>query len=108
SFGAAPITFGYFPSGQRASMTDPSGTTTYTYDARDRMLTKVTPFGALTYTYDLAGNVTSIRSSNANGAWVEYTYDQVNRLATVVDRRLAVGADTTVYAYDAVGNLAGF
>ena len=61
--------------------------------------------GALGYTYDAAGNVTSMTLSNPNGVSVAYTYDSLNRLATVVDNRLPVGRNTTTYSYDAAGNL---
>jgi RHS repeat-associated protein len=48
--------------------------------------------------------VASIQSSNANGASVAYTYDDLNRLSTVADNRLA-GNNTTSYAYDPASNL---
>jgi RHS repeat-associated protein len=87
-------------------MTDASGTTTYNYDDHDRLQTKQTPQGTLTYTYDPAGNVASMQSSNTNGVSVEYTYDSLNRLETVVDNRLSVGQQTTTYSYDPASNLA--
>jgi YD repeat-containing protein len=68
----------------------PTARTTRFYsltDTDDRLITKVTPEGTLNYTYDAASNVTSISSSNANGASVSYTYDSLNRLGTVVDNR---------------------
>jgi RHS repeat-associated protein len=43
---------------------------------------------------------------NANGVSVGYTYDSLNRLATVVDNRLPVGQNTTTYSYDPASNLA--
>jgi YD repeat-containing protein len=49
--------------------------------------------------------VGSINSSNQNGASVGYTYDDLNRLGTVVDNRLS-GNNTTTYAYDPASNLA--
>jgi RHS repeat-associated protein/uncharacterized repeat protein (TIGR01451 family) len=101
--GASQVNFSYTPTGQRASMSDASGTTTYTYDTRDRLLSKATPFGTLTYTYDAAGNVLTIGSSNTGGASITYTYDLLNRLASAGDV-----AGTTTYSYDAAGNLAGF
>ncbi|MBI1790799.1 MAG: hypothetical protein HYR60_24995, partial [Acidobacteria bacterium] len=100
------VNFTYTATGQRASMSDASGITTYTYDLRDRLLNKSTPQGTLTYTYDLQGNLTSIRSSNAGGTSVDYAYDALNRLSRVTDNRLAPGV--TTYTYDAVGNLAGY
>jgi YD repeat-containing protein len=35
-----------------------------------------------------------------------YTWDELNRLSTVIDNRLPSGANTAVYTYDAAGNVA--
>ncbi len=70
------------------------------------LVTKATPEGTLNYTFDAAGHVATIASSNTNGASVSYTYDDLNRLSTVVDNRLFSGANTTTYAYDPANNLA--
>ncbi len=86
-------------------MTDASGTTTYSYDSLDRLVSEATPEGTLTYSYDAAGNVASMKSSNANGISVAYGYDQLNRLSTVVDNNLPQGQNATTYAYDPVSNL---
>jgi RHS repeat-associated protein len=77
-------------------MTDASGSTTYTYDTRNRLLTKATPEGTLTYTYDASGNVASIDSSNANGTSVSYGWDAANQLQTVTDNRFG-GITTATY-----------
>jgi YD repeat-containing protein len=53
----------------------------------------------------LAGNVTSVTSSNANGVSVSYTYDDVGRLSMVVDSRLQ-GNHTSTYTYDLASNVA--
>ena len=102
--GATNVTYTYTATGQRASMTDASGTTSYSYDRLDRPIGKATPAGTLSYQRDLAGNQTSLTVQGISLASnVTYTYDADNRLATVVD-----GAGTTTYSYDAAGNLAGF
>lgn len=101
------ISFTYTSTGQRSSIVDSSGTTTYLYDSRDRLTTKVTPQGTLTYTYDLAGNLATIRSSNAGGTSVDYAYDALNRLSQVTDNRLT-GNKVTTYTFDKAGNLAGY
>ena len=103
SLGEAVVTYSYTLAGDRASMTDASGTTTYVYDNRHRLVSRQTPQGALTYTYDAAGNLASMRSSNGAGVSIDYTYDAVNRLDSVVDTRLADG--TTSYTYDGVHNV---
>jgi RHS repeat-associated protein len=105
SLGEPQVSYTYSPAGQRASMSDASGTTLYSYDARHQRLSKQTPQGTLTYTYDAAGNLASLRSSNTGGVSVDYTHDDLGRIASVVDNRLAGG--TTTYSYDAVGNTLG-
>jgi RHS repeat-associated protein len=94
-------TFAYSPTGQRTNMTDASGTTSYTYDSRDRVLSKTTPAGTLTYTYDGFGNQATVQSATASGVNVAYGYDVLNRLTNVVDRY----TNSTIYGFDAVGNL---
>jgi RHS repeat-associated protein len=106
TLGQPAITYSYTATGRREQMVDASGTTTYTYDIRDRLVAKATPQGTLTYTYDAGGKVTSIRSSNAGGASVDYSYDELNRLSSVTDNRLASGV--TTYTYDPVGNLTSY
>jgi RHS repeat-associated protein len=90
------VTLTYYPTGTRASMSDASGVTTYTYDTRNRPLTKASLAGTLTYTYDPAGNVATIRSSNTNGTSVDYAWDDANRLMAVTDNR-AGGVTTSAY-----------
>jgi YD repeat-containing protein len=94
------VTFTDNPTGTRATMADASGTTTYGYDARDRMLTKAAPAGTVTYTYDSSGNLASLRSSNANGASVEYGWDAANQLVSVTDDR---AGGVTIAAYTPTG-----
>ena len=48
----------------------------------------------------------SIVSSNPNGVSVTLTWDDLNRLSTVIDNRLPSGANTAVYTYDPAGNVA--
>ena len=86
-------------------MVDGSGTTTYAYDAMDRLATKATPEGTLNYGYDAASNVASIASNHSNGVLVAYAYDELNRLTTVTDSRLT-GNQTTTYTYDPASNVA--
>jgi RHS repeat-associated protein len=59
----------------------------------------------LSYTYYADGQVETITSSNANGASVAYSYDDLDRLSTVVDNNLP-GQNTTTYSYDPASNVA--
>jgi RHS repeat-associated protein len=90
-------------------MNDASGATVYTYDERNRLSSKQTPFGTLSYTYNDAGNLLATRSSNANGASLDYAYDVQNRLSTVKDNHLlGLNGGVTSYSYDAAGNLQAY
>jgi RHS repeat-associated protein len=100
-----PVTWTYSATGRRASMTDATGTTSYAYDQRDRLLTKSTTEGALTYTYDIAGNRKTVRSDSGSYT-VDYGYDALDRLASVTDN--TVGGGTTSYHYDAGGRLSSY
>jgi RHS repeat-associated protein len=70
----------------------------------DRLTMKATPEGTLNYTYDAAANLASMTSSDGNVS-ADYTWDELNRLSTVVDHRLN-GSNTTTYTYDPASNLA--
>ncbi len=97
------ITLAYSPTGQRTNMVDASGTNSYTYDSRDRLLTKATPQGTLTYTYDGFGNLATLQSSTASGVNLNYGYDTLNRLIGVTN--VAEASSLSKYGFDAVGNL---
>jgi RHS repeat-associated protein len=101
------VSYTYTRTGQRSSMTDPSGLTTYTYDNRDRVRTNATPEGTLFYGYDANGNDTDISSSTPGGTSVTYQYDALNRLTNAVDARLS-GTQNTACRFDAVGNLQSY
>ncbi len=106
SYGEVPAQFTYTANGLLSKMTDSTGTTSYTYDSLDRLITKSTPAGTLNYTYDAVGNVAGMTSTGANAVSVSYTYDELNRLSTVVDNNLPAGQNTTTYTYDPASNLA--
>ena len=88
----------------------------YTYDTRDRLLTKATRFGTVSYTYDAAGNdltgqftfgydALSRRTSLArlNGVNTSYSYDSLSRLS-VLHQAGTVTLDGASYTYDNAGN----
>ena len=107
SAGGYKVTFAYSATGTRTNMTDASGTNSYAYDNRDRLLMNSWAIIAtnqtmtLAYSYNSFGNLASVTSSSTNGTLVNYTYDVLNRLTNVMDR-FAQGA---TYTFDAVGNL---
>jgi RHS repeat-associated protein len=107
SAGGYQVSFTYSPTGQRLSMTDSSGTTTYGYDTRDRLLGKTSAWAGgllaigLGYAYDANGNVSNIWSSTPGGVNLQYSYDPLNRITNV----LAGGSLAASYGFDANGNL---
>jgi RHS repeat-associated protein len=100
------VSFTYQPTGQRQSMSDPSGVTSYGYDERDRLRFKrfawpgLDPV-SLRYLYDEAGNVADLWSSTPNGVNLHYDYDPLNRLTNV----LSGGSLAASYGFDFNGNL---
>ncbi|MDI6773092.1 MAG: RHS repeat-associated core domain-containing protein [bacterium] len=83
------------PNGNRLTQADSSGTTTFAYDALNRLIQAAHPggYGTFTWTYDAVGNRTQ---QTAPGGTTNYAYDHNSRLLT---------AGSTTYAYDANGNL---
>ena len=59
----------------------------------------------LTYAYDEADNLLGVVSSNADGVALEYTYDPLNRLASVLDHGAQVPPLAHTYTYNEVGSL---
>jgi len=89
------VTYGLDANGNRTSMADGTGTTSYTYDEMNRLLSVTSP-GAITvsYRYDVGSNRTKITYPDTTA--VTYTYDKANRLSTVVDW----ASRTTSYQYN--------
>ncbi len=95
--GGDTISYTYDPRGNRTSVTTPSGTTTYTYDAANRLTSVTDPSGrTTTYTYDANGNRASV--TYPNGTTAHYTYDSLNRLAYLENRK-ADGEVISSYFY---------
>ncbi len=101
SDGATPdVGYTYTADGQRASMSDGSGTTMYTYDRLDRLTATTNGAGhSVGYAYDADGNITTI--TYPDGSKVTRGYDSLDRVNTVSDWL----DHTTSFAYDAAGNL---
>lgn len=81
-------TYAYDPNGNRLSKTSPSGTTTYTHDAQDRLLTQSPISGppSVSYAYTANGELSSKTSSQSPNPNV-YSYDVLGNLlaATLPD-----------------------
>ena len=103
------LSYKYDSSGRRATKTDASGTTTYGYDAADRLISVLAPAGSSlpneTFSYDAAGNQKQAGQTYdaANrliaDAKSDYTYDNEGNLTSKTVR--AGGAKTT-YAWNAL------
>ena len=87
----------------QATITDTSGTRTYTYsyDSQNRLVSETQADATvLEYQYDNQSNRTQLKSSKGTDVKnVGYDFDILNRLSTVTDT-----TGITSYAYDAVGN----
>lgn len=88
--------YGYDPAGHRTSMTDGTGTTTWTYDVFGEVTAQVQGSGAkVAYGYDDNGNRTSILYPGQTTP-VAQTFDDAERLATVTDWN----GNKTTFGYD--------
>jgi RHS repeat-associated protein len=105
--GGYAVSFGYSGTGQRMSMSDPSGYTSYGYNGLNQLTNKTVTshsgatyqqVGVLNYAYDFTGTLTNIHND-----WTDlsYGYDSLGRLTNVV----ANGMQTVGYGFDKVGNL---
>jgi YD repeat-containing protein len=90
------IKYEYDADGNRKSMTDGTGTTSYAYDQLDRLTESKDGHGdTISYEYDLANEQTKITYPNTKS--VTRAYDKAGRLEKVTDW----SEHTTKYAYDA-------
>ncbi|MDJ0358283.1 hypothetical protein [Paenarthrobacter sp. PH39-S1] len=92
-------TYGYDADDRLASTTfsDSTGAVTYTYNPNGQTLTRVDGAGTTTYGYDQLGRLTS-RVNTAGGGTISYGYDKASNLASTTDTR-----GTTTYTYDDSG-----
>ena len=92
--GGVVVTSRYDAGGRLVERVDATGTTTYVYDALNRVVEERLPGGRVNaYTYDAAGNLKSV--TDATGT-VSYGYNAVNLATSVVEP----GGFTTTFAYD--------
>ena len=102
------VTYSYWPDGERKSMTDATGTTSYTYDEDGRTTSVTDGAGQVTtYGYDGDSNETCLSypmasassnclsSSPAGTGVVTYAYDTADRMKTMTDWL----GGTTSFAY---------
>ncbi|MDE6624896.1 MAG: hypothetical protein K2K56_00850, partial [Lachnospiraceae bacterium] len=75
------------------------GTTTYTYNALNQLITEASPEGNIIYTYDANGNLVKQTGNKT----VDYTYDKENHLTKAAVRQ---GNSVIIedYTYDYAGN----
>jgi RHS repeat-associated protein len=96
------VTFTYNSGGQRTSMTDGLGTTTWDYDALGRVTGVNDPFNAAVgYAYDAAGNRTSLTYPDSQV--ISYIYDAAHRLTSVSEGQ----SELAGYEYDSASRLIG-
>ena len=93
----------YDLNGNRTSMIDPTGLTTYAYDVLNRLTSITNNKGQPTsFTYDALGRRTSM--THANGVVTTYTYDAASQLLTLGHQFGATTINSFAYTYDKVGN----
>ncbi|HTE20981.1 MAG TPA: hypothetical protein VK689_21660, partial [Armatimonadota bacterium] len=91
--------FTYLANDARSTLTDRTGTTTWTYNARGETTQVNAPQGTITTGYDAARNRTSV--SRTGGISLTYVYDNASRLASQGNGY----GETTSYTLDAAGRI---
>jgi YD repeat-containing protein len=90
----------YDPNGNALTITDPSGTRTFTYDATNRIEILAGPSGITTFTYDDSGQL--LKKQAPMGATTTYTWDGDGRLI----KAELPGSFVFTMVYDCQGMLA--
>ena len=90
------IEYSYDDAGNKRFTITPWGTTEYTYDTLNRMKKAITLDGETEYFYTAVGNRDYM--TLPNGCWVDYEYDDLNRLTKVTNYALG-GAEISSYEY---------
>jgi len=107
--GSDTITYAYDELGRRVSRTLDGQTTTFRFDALDRVEIVAHPIGDFAYGYTgPAGRLTSLRYPNGTSTTYAYFSGSLDRQLREIHHRLPGGVATLskqTYAYDAVGNV---
>jgi RHS repeat-associated protein len=99
--GTPSVTDAYDPDGRKLTMTDGTGTTTWTYDVFGDVTSQQQGSGAtVSYSYDSQGNETSITYPGQTTA-VAQAFDAANRVKTITDP----GGNTTSFTYYPAGQV---
>ena len=72
--------YSYDANGNPISATDASGTTTYNWDARNRLTSISAPVGMISFTYDFGGNVIAT-SNTTSGLAQSFVLDYLTNIA---------------------------
>jgi YD repeat-containing protein len=93
---APPVSFAYDYAGNRISMTDQFGTTTYNYDQLSRLTSETRQISTISqsftigYTYDLSGQLKTI--TDGFNATVSYDYNRAGKLTAVSGTNYGIGS----------------
>lgn len=94
---ATQVTFAYDDNSNLTSMVDPVGTSSFTYDERDRLRSSTDPYSKqVQYDYDEVGNRTKLIYPDSKE--VNYVFDSANRLSTITD----FGTRVTTYVWSGI------
>lgn len=105
----APVSYAYDAVGNRTSMSDGTGSCSYSYDGLSRMTSESRYFNdtgrsyTLSYGYNLAGDVTSV--NDPFGGQVGYSRDQTGQLTSIAGTGTVINTYASGLVYRAWGAL---
>ncbi len=92
------ITYDYDDNGNRTLVASAQGTTTYTFDSRNRLEKAISGGEETTYAYFQTGEVK--RVTYPNGTQTNNTIDDVGRVKSITNSKIADGSLISSFAYD--------
>jgi RHS repeat-associated protein len=98
------IDFGYDLNGNRTSVSTANGSTSYTFNTRNRLETAVVGSETTSYSYTPAGRQATV--TYPNGTSASYSYWPSNRIETIVHKAGETVISSYAYTYDSNGNRA--
>ncbi|MBI1871671.1 MAG: RHS repeat protein [Chlamydiae bacterium] len=96
------LSYSYDEAGRKTNLSDPTGSTAYEFDRANRLTSMTNPYNNFAFTYDKGGRRTGLTGSG--GIERTYSYDNINRLLSLINKVNGKDIDLLTLQRDAIGN----